>query len=190
MIACMRLQAQFQAQKVEISQLHARLIREAEVHDQWQKQHYQDAKRLEDRIAELSFWKSTAGEKLTAAERTNAGLRSKVDELLRLNDRLSSGVVDRSAVAARISVTTPPHMPFEASSYRALLCGLLGLSCVGLLGVPEEHPLGPRGPFSPKLCATCRARAAAWLPSAATQPCRPCCSTGPYRVREPDAVGV
>ena len=48
-------------------------------------------KAREDKIAELSFWKHTALEKLQAAERENLQLRKKVDELLRLTDQLSGG---------------------------------------------------------------------------------------------------
>ena len=78
--------------QAENSQLHIRLIQEAEKYDRQEKIQYQLVKKLEDRIAELSYWKQSAAEKLMAADRENAGLRKKMDGLVNLNDRLTSGV--------------------------------------------------------------------------------------------------
>lgn len=79
-------------QQSENSQLHVKLIQEAEKYDRQEKNHYQQVKKLEDKIAELSYWKHTATEKLLAAERENSGLRKKIDGLVKLNDKLTSGL--------------------------------------------------------------------------------------------------
>ncbi|KAG1668637.1 hypothetical protein FOA52_002490 [Chlamydomonas sp. UWO 241] len=102
-----RVQAQLQEKQAENNQLHMGMIRESEAHDRWQKQHYQTVKRLEDRVAELSYWKAAAGDKMAAVEREDAALRRKVDELVRLNDRLTGGQMDPAAAAAKILVSHP-----------------------------------------------------------------------------------
>jgi hypothetical protein len=79
-------------QQAENSQLHIRLIQEAEQHDRQEKAHYQQVKRLEDKIAELSYWKQSATEKLQLSERENVSLRRKVDGLVKLTDQLTAGV--------------------------------------------------------------------------------------------------
>jgi hypothetical protein len=48
-------------------------------------------KRFEDRIAELSYWKQSATERLRHSERENDMLRRKIEGLVKLNDKLSSG---------------------------------------------------------------------------------------------------
>lgn len=78
-------------QQSESSQLHLLLIQQAEKQERQDKEHYQVVKRLEDRISELSYWKHQAGEKLQAADRENASLRRRCDELLQLTDRLTKG---------------------------------------------------------------------------------------------------
>lgn len=112
-----------QALQMENSQLHIRLIQEAEAHDRQLKQQYQDVKRLEGRIAELSFWKQTAQDKLAASERGNYALQLQLDDLVRLNDRLASGTVDPQAVAARIAVTMPPSESGPAHRWNAEATG-------------------------------------------------------------------
>lgn len=77
--------------QAENSQLHIRLIQEAEKFDRQEKSHYQQIKKLEDRIAELSYWKQSASEKLMAADKEASGLRRKIDGLVKLNDKLTSG---------------------------------------------------------------------------------------------------
>jgi hypothetical protein len=76
----------------ENSELHLQLIREAERFDRAEKDHYQTVKRLEDRLAELSYWKHQAASRMQALERDNAALRARGEELLSLADRVSKGV--------------------------------------------------------------------------------------------------
>ena len=78
-------------QQAENSQLHIRLIQEAEKYDRQEKSHYQQTKKLEDKIAELTYWKQSASEKLVAAERESSSLRRKMEALVKLTDKLSSG---------------------------------------------------------------------------------------------------
>lgn len=75
----------------ENAELHVLLIKANESRNKDDKDAYQHHKRLEDRVAELSYWKSTATERMQAAERENLALRAKVDELLKLTDQLTSG---------------------------------------------------------------------------------------------------
>ena len=94
--------------QAENSQLHIRLIQEAEKYDRQEKSHYQQVKKLEDRIAELSYWKQSASEKLMAADRENSGLRRKIDGLVKLNDKLTSG---RSPLTTHCNRITPRECP-------------------------------------------------------------------------------
>ncbi len=75
----------------ENSQLHLVLIQQAEKQERQDKEHYQALKRLEDKVSELSYWKHQAGEKLQAADRENASLKKRCQELLQLTDRLTKG---------------------------------------------------------------------------------------------------
>lgn len=81
-------------QQAENRQLHISLIQEAEKFDRAEKQHYQQVKKLEDKIAELSYWKQAASEKQQATERENASLRRKIDSLVKLTDKLTAGEQD------------------------------------------------------------------------------------------------
>ena len=91
-------------QQAENSQLHIRLIQEAERYDRQEKSHYQVVKKLEDKVAELSYWKQTATEKLLAAERENSSLRKKMDGLIKLNDKLTSGGAEPGQVQGTFDV--------------------------------------------------------------------------------------
>lgn len=92
---------------MENSQLHIQLIQEAERFERQERQHYQEKKRLEDKIAELSFWKQSATEKLQSAASESSDLKAKIEELIKINDKLTSGAMDPSAFAAKISITSP-----------------------------------------------------------------------------------
>lgn len=75
----------------ENSQLHVLVMQHAERHEREAREHYTAVKRLEDTIAELSYWKHAAAEKLASADKENAGLRKRCQELAKLTDRLASG---------------------------------------------------------------------------------------------------
>ncbi|GAX72996.1 hypothetical protein CEUSTIGMA_g448.t1 [Chlamydomonas eustigma] len=92
-------------QQVENTQLHLRLIKEAEHRDQQEKAHYQQIKRLENTIAELSFWKKTSVDKITESQRENDMLRQKIESLIALNDKLTAGAMDPKAVAPKLVST-------------------------------------------------------------------------------------
>lgn len=89
-------------QQAESRQLHISLIKEAEKFDRAEKQHYQQVKKLEDRIAELTYWKQSASEKQQATERENASLRRKIDSLVKLTDKLTAGEDEWSSRAEYI----------------------------------------------------------------------------------------
>ena len=99
-------------QALENSQLHIQLIQEAERFERQERQHYQEKKRLEDKIAELSFWKQSATEKLQASAHESSDLRLKIDELIKINDKLTAGVIDPSAIAAKMVITSPLKQPY------------------------------------------------------------------------------
>ncbi len=73
------------------SQLHVMLIKAREENSATGKDSYQTTKKLEDRIAELSFWKQGALAQLQAAEKENAALKTKLQELVSKTDQLTSG---------------------------------------------------------------------------------------------------
>jgi len=88
--------AQLQADQAE---LHALLVKANERGARLEADGYQQAKRLEARIAELTFWQQAAQDKLRAGERESGALRAKVAELVRLTDRLAAGAPRRGVLA-------------------------------------------------------------------------------------------
>jgi hypothetical protein len=68
----------------ENNQLHVQLIREAEKYDAQQTKHYQKVKSLEGEIAELSFWKHQALNRMDASEKDAASLKGRLQELMKL----------------------------------------------------------------------------------------------------------
>jgi predicted nuclease with TOPRIM domain len=66
----------------ENNQLHLRLIKETEHSDLREREHYQQLKGLEGRVAELSFWKAKTQERFAALEAEKEGLRGRLQELL------------------------------------------------------------------------------------------------------------
>ncbi len=75
----------------ENSQLHVLVMQQAERQERQAREHYQARKRLEDTIADLSYWKNVAAEKLVAADRENGALRRRSEELQHLIDKLTAG---------------------------------------------------------------------------------------------------
>ncbi|GIL57051.1 hypothetical protein Vafri_12185 [Volvox africanus] len=103
----------------ENSQLHVLVMQHAERYDKQAREHYQTCKRLEDTIAELSYWKHHASEKLQAAERESSGLRKRCEDLVKLTDRLATGAATPLSVSPKISSpapirATPPPSPPHA----------------------------------------------------------------------------
>ncbi|EFJ50664.1 basal body protein [Volvox carteri f. nagariensis] len=100
----------------ENSQLHVLVMQHAERHEKQAREHYQACKRLEDTIAELSYWKHCATEKLQAAERENSGLRKRCADLIKLTDKLATGAATSQLVSPKITSpgpirATPPPSP-------------------------------------------------------------------------------
>lgn len=85
----------------ENSQLHVLVLQHTERHERQAREHYQECKRLQDAIAELSYWKHQAAEKMQAAERESSGLRKRCDELVKLTDRLTTGTSGHVPLSAR-----------------------------------------------------------------------------------------
>jgi hypothetical protein len=77
--------------QAEHAQLHALLVKANEHSARTETDSYQTAKKLEGRIAELSFWKQAASEKMQVREKENLSLKAKVAELIKLMDQLSAG---------------------------------------------------------------------------------------------------
>ena len=75
----------------ENSQLHVLVMQQAERQERQAREHYQASKRLEDTIADLSYWKNVAAEKLVVADRENGALRRRCEELQQLINNLSAG---------------------------------------------------------------------------------------------------
>ena len=66
----------------ENNHLHLRIIQETDKHKAQAREHLTRVTKLEDTVAELTFWKSSADERHAALEKENAGLRAKTQELL------------------------------------------------------------------------------------------------------------
>jgi hypothetical protein len=71
----------------ENAALHEQLLRDAERHDAAARASYAATKRLEDRVAELSYWRTQALARYDGLERDNAALRRRVAELIRAGER-------------------------------------------------------------------------------------------------------
>jgi hypothetical protein len=76
----------------ENSQLHVQLVQQAEQYDTREKDHYKHVKRLEDREAELSYWKHQAIDRFQKVERENSELKKRLEQLLKLAEKRSQGV--------------------------------------------------------------------------------------------------
>ncbi len=96
------------------SQLHVQLIQAKEQQAASGKDTYQEAKRLEGRIAELAFWKQQAQQQLQQADRDNAALRQRVAELVAMADQLASGTRRPSATVAGGVLGVTCHAPCTA----------------------------------------------------------------------------
>lgn len=71
----------------ENNQLHLQLLKAADVADKADREHYQQVKRLEAQVTELSCWKHQTAGRFHTLEHENAGLRAKVEEILRLGEK-------------------------------------------------------------------------------------------------------
>lgn len=90
---------QVEAQRQELAKLqsensilHQQLILAKENSKSADSAVYQETKRLEDKVAELTFWKQAAADKQRSLEKENAQLRNKVQELVSMTDQLSAGI--------------------------------------------------------------------------------------------------
>uniref|UniRef100_A0A7S0UMS0 Uncharacterized protein n=1 Tax=Polytomella parva TaxID=51329 RepID=A0A7S0UMS0_9CHLO len=97
---CARLQT-------ENSQLQVSLIKESEQAASVRKESYQAAKRLEDRVAELMYWREQALDRLRTADREVADLKRKLSESINTMDRLTKGIVDPVIGASRLTMPGP-----------------------------------------------------------------------------------
>lgn len=73
----------------ENCQLHEQLIHEAERYEQLQRESYQRTKSLEDRVAELSYWKQQAISRYDGLDKDNQALRKRVAELIKMGEKRS-----------------------------------------------------------------------------------------------------
>ena len=71
----------------ENNQLHLQLLKASDAADKADREHYQQIKKLEGRITELACWKQQTSGRFQTLEQENAGLRAKVEEILRLGER-------------------------------------------------------------------------------------------------------
>eukprot|EP00878_Enallax_costatus_P036574 GHUV01041084.1.p1 GENE.GHUV01041084.1~~GHUV01041084.1.p1 ORF type:complete len:305 (+),score=105.84 GHUV01041084.1:203-1117(+) len=99
----------------ENTQLHEQLIREAERYEQLQKESYQRTKKLEDQVAELSYWKHQALSRYDGLEKDNQGLRKRVAELIKLGEKRSKAgfepIDDAFKINMAKSISGPPAAP-------------------------------------------------------------------------------
>ena len=68
----------------ENNQLHLQLLKAADVADKADREHYQQVKKLEGQVTELACWKHQTAGRFHTLEQENAGLRAKVEDILRL----------------------------------------------------------------------------------------------------------
>lgn len=73
------------------AQLHAQLVAAAEKQAKLQQEHYQNVKKMEDQVAQLSFWKQTAAQRYSELEGESDRLKARVAELLRAQEGRPSG---------------------------------------------------------------------------------------------------
>lgn len=125
--------------QAEQAQLHGLLVKANEHSGRVETEAYQQAKRLEDRIAELAFWKQAAAEKLAAGERENLALKAKVAELVKLTDQLAAGAVEPQVAAPKVDVSTPPRTtPFQKSPVPAATVDLLQSANTRVLALQRQ----------------------------------------------------
>ncbi len=71
----------------ENNQLHLQLLKAADVADKADRDHYQQVKKLEAQLTELACWKHQTAGRFHSLEQENAGLRAKVEDILRLGEK-------------------------------------------------------------------------------------------------------
>ncbi|DBA89546.1 hypothetical protein WJX79_004564 [Trebouxia sp. C0005] len=71
----------------ENNQLHLQLLKAADVADKADRDHYQQVKKLEGQLTELACWKHQTAGRFHSLEQENAGLRVKVEDILRLGEK-------------------------------------------------------------------------------------------------------
>ena len=71
----------------ENNQLHLQLLRESEKVDAAASEGYQASRRLQSQITELTYWKQQTVERFVELEKENAGLKGRINDLLRLGER-------------------------------------------------------------------------------------------------------
>ena len=71
----------------ENNQLHLQLLKAADVADKADRDHYQQVKKLEGQVTELACWKHQTAGRFHSLEQENAGLRAKVEDILRLGEK-------------------------------------------------------------------------------------------------------
>ena len=71
----------------ENNQLHLQLLKAADVADKADREHYQQVKKLEGQVTELACWKHQTAGRFQTLEQENAGLRAKVEDILRMGEK-------------------------------------------------------------------------------------------------------
>ena len=94
----------------ENNQLHLQLLRESEKVDAAASEGYQASRRLQSQITELTYWKQQTVERFVELEKENAGLKGRINDLLRLGERTPRREVKRfSAGLHQGCVATSGH---------------------------------------------------------------------------------
>lgn len=63
------------------------LLKASDAADKADREHYQQVKKLEGQITELACWKHQTSGRFQTLEQENAGLRARVEEILRLGEK-------------------------------------------------------------------------------------------------------
>lgn len=71
----------------ENNQLHLQLLKASDAADKADREHYQQIKKLEGQVTELACWKHQTSGRFQTLEQENAGLRARVEEILRLGEK-------------------------------------------------------------------------------------------------------
>ena len=94
----------------ENNQLHLQLLKAADVADKTDREHYQEIKRFEGQVTELSCWKHQTAGRFHILEQENAGLRAKVEEILRLGEKYPRRKAKHSAILPGQTFTLAPDL--------------------------------------------------------------------------------
>ena len=129
----------------ENNQLHLQLLRESEKVDAAASEGYQASRRLQSQITELTYWKQQTVERFVELEKENAGLKGRINDLLRLGERTPRREMKHSSAGVHHSwcgnKSPHSHSPAVCTCVLSLSAALYLLQLMWRCGKPAPKSI-------------------------------------------------